>query len=104
MITALKLLKEAAAKGWTFKVYGGGELDYKGPSASAAWEAVKATEEANVVFYSAAGEKLGVAFLMAPGPGSCEPEETLVDHTCSAEGKPKSEFELLCNKVTEEAL
>lgn len=100
MITALKLLREAAALGWTFKVDGGGdEPDYVGASAAAAWEAVKATDEAWVSFRDAQGNKLGRAHLMAPGPMTCSDDETLVDHTC-----PGNEFEELCDRLIEEAV
>jgi len=104
MIAALKLLKDAAAMGWTFVVpnpdYAGGEPDYKGASAAACWAAVKATDEANVVFYDAAGKKVGVAYLMAPGPITCDPEETLVDWGPADGG----EFDKLCDGVIEAAL
>jgi len=100
-ITALKLLKSAAAKGWTFKVYGPDEPDYVGASAVKAWEAVKATEEANVGFF-ADGKRLGVAYLMAPSAMTCSDEETLVDYSCAEEGSPKNEFELLCDAMIEE--
>ena len=89
-ITALQLLKAAQQRGWTMKVWAADDPDYIGTSATAAWEAVKATEEATVTFHSASGQRIGAAFLMAPGPNSCAPDETLVDHSC-----PGGEFEAL---------
>jgi hypothetical protein len=95
-ITALQLLKAAQARGWTMKVWSADAPDYAGNSASLAWEAVKATEEATVTFHSATGQRLGAAFLMAPGPQSCAPDETLVDHSCTG-----GDFEALCDSLTE---
>jgi hypothetical protein len=96
-ITALKLLKAAQERGWTMSVWGGDEdPDYAGTNAAAAWEAVKATEEAMVAFHGATGQRIGAAFVMAPGPNSCAPEETLVNYTCTG-----GEFEALCDSLTE---
>jgi hypothetical protein len=94
-IAALKLLKAAQERGWTMKVWAADAPDYAGNSAIAAWEAVKATEEATVTFHGPKGERIGAAFLMAPGPMSCAPDETLVDHTCEG-----GEFEALCDGLT----
>jgi hypothetical protein len=99
MIAALKLLNEAAAKGWTFKVDQGDEAPIATKSGPKAWALVKEVDEASVGFFDAAGKRVGAAHLMAPGPNTCDPEETLVDHTC-----PGNEFEALCNKITEEAI
>jgi hypothetical protein len=83
MITALELLKRAAALGWTFKVAGGdGGYDYAGNKPVSAWNAVKATEEAHVYFFDAEAHPIGWAYLMAPGYGTCANDESLVDYTC----------------------
>jgi hypothetical protein len=88
-IAALELLRRARAAGMTFTVSYEGEVDYRGPSASAAWQAVRATTEADVTFHDAQGVRLGWAYLMAPGPVA--PDETIVD--CS--GK----IEELCDSI-----
>jgi hypothetical protein len=102
MIAALKLLKDAQAKGWTFEVDQGEDDLIKTPSAAFAWTLVKDVGEANVYFYEGQ-HKVGCAYLMAPGPMSCDPEESLVDYSCSLAGDPKKAFELLCDAVIEEA-
>lgn len=81
-IAALELLKRASKRGASkFRVSVGCQTDYLGDSPTKAWEAVKATEEAHVLFYNEQGKFLGVAFLMAPGPFSCDPDETIIDHS-----------------------
>jgi hypothetical protein len=101
MITALKLLKTAAAKGWTFEVDQG---DDDGPVATKsgpkAWTLVKEVDEAWVEFFNATGESLGSAHLMAPSKITCSPEESLVNYTCSE----RNEFETLCDAMIEEAI
>ena len=100
MITALKLLREAAALGWTFGVDQGDDALRCTALPNKAWRLVKEVEEANVVFYDADSQRVGVAYLMAPGLLSCSDEETLVDYS-SREGSP---FSALCDRLIEEAV
>jgi len=76
--TAKQMLKAAEQAGFIIKVYGDfdGKPDYHGNSAAAAWEAVEATEEAQVTFRNADGSSLpgGWAVMMADGPGTCDPQ------------------------------
>ena len=84
---AKEMLKAAAAAGLTIKVWGGDdEPDYAGADPLQAWEAVIATEEAEITLYDANGDRVkgNWAHLLADGPGTCDPRETIVD--CSAEG------------------
>jgi hypothetical protein len=92
----IEAARAAQERGWTMKVWAADAPDYAGTSATAAWEAVKATEEATVTFHSATGQRIGAAFLMAPGQNSCAPDETLVDHTCEG-----GDFEALCDGLIE---
>lgn len=82
MITALKLLRECASRGWTFKVDGGDSepdvFDYVGAGPVAAWNAVKETSEAVVYIFDQNGKRLGWAHLMH---GGVSPEESLADYT-----------------------
>jgi hypothetical protein len=86
--TAKEMLKSAEQAGFIIKVYGEPtfEPDYQGNSAAAAWDAVEATEEAQVTFHNADGSRIpgSWAVMMADGPGTCEPQETVVD--CAASG------------------
>ena len=63
---AKELLNRAAAAGYTFRVGSEGEIDYRGPDAKKAWEAVIDLEEANVHFL-ADGKVLGWALISAYG-------------------------------------
>ena len=108
-ITALQLLKEAAKRGWTFQVDGGGtdeegctEYDYVGNKPLAAWNAVKDTTEATVHFLNN-GHMVGYALLMAPGPMTCADDETLADY---AYGPLNStdEFRALCDNLIEKGV
>jgi hypothetical protein len=90
--TALKLLKEAAKRGWSFKVgkpddggWTGEGYDYEGKGPVAAWNAVKEVGESDVDFFDGDGKRIGWAYLMAPGAITCSPEESLVDHTMGGE-------------------
>jgi hypothetical protein len=91
---AKALLRAAQEKGWTMRVQYDDEVDYDGPSAKDAWVAVEATEAAWVSFFDAAGNKVGAAFLMAPGPGTCQPDESIVDYTIK-----NPEFVKLCDGI-----
>lgn len=79
-IAALALLRAAAEAGYAFKVMYDGEEDFMGGSPAQAWEAVKATDQADVFFFKN-GEKREWAYLMVPGEMTCDPDETVVDHT-----------------------
>jgi len=85
MIAALTLLKQAQSDGMQITISYDGIVDYRGASAIAAWNAVKATTEAHAIFHDASGNRIGWAYLMAPGPNTCEPDESIVD--CSGAGK-----------------
>lgn len=86
--TALNMLKAAADAGFTIKIYGDmtEEPDYVGNNPLLAWEAVEATDEATMTLQQADGSRVpgGWAYLMVDGPGTCDPQETVVDH--AAEG------------------
>jgi hypothetical protein len=87
---AKKLLRTAAARGWTFLVTSCGTVDYRGPSAKDAWAAVEATEEATVHFIAPTGKRAGSAFMI----DSAEPDETVAD--CTASSAPEGrEFETM---------
>ena len=76
-IAALRLLQRAEAAGFTMQI---GRLQLK--HADAAWLEVEATGEERVRFYTDGGKTpAGWAFLMAPGPLTCAPDETIVDHS-----------------------
>jgi len=77
---AKELLNRAAAAGYTFRVGSEGEIDYRGPDAKKAWEAVIDLEEANVHFL-ADGKVLGWALISACG---FEDDEAIMD--CSGAG------------------
>lgn len=85
--TAKEMLRAATTAGFRIKVWGGGDKpDYAGPDPMAAWQAVVDTEAAEITLH---GPKLnpypdGWAYLMADGPGTCAPQETVVD--CSTDG------------------
>lgn len=109
-ITALKLLKAAAAKGWWFTV---DQSDDDGPiatkSPTKAWDLVKEVDEADVFFWMSnpKGGKpvpIGWAYLMAPSSITCSPEESLTNYSCEKEGQPKSEFTLLCDQLIDEEM
>lgn len=103
-ITALKLLNEAAKRGWTFAVDQG---DDDGPvatrSGAKAWALVKEVVDTHVGFFDADGTRLGWAHLMTPGRNTCSPEETLVDYSVSRTGV-KGPFETLCDALIEEVI
>lgn len=90
-ILAKVLLMRAQSRGWRMTVLTGGDHpDYVGTDGAAAWAAVEAVGEAHVRFAAdmskdGRGEwsKIGSAFLMVPGPGSCEPDESIADHSGS---------------------
>ena len=85
--TAKEMLKAAAAAGFTIKIYGDmdEEPDYIGHDPIHAWEAVEATEEATMTLRQPDGGKVpgGWAYLMVDGQGTCNPQETVVDHADS---------------------
>jgi hypothetical protein len=83
MITGLELLKRAAVKGWSFSISDGdGGFDYRGNDPIACWHMVRELSgEASVVFRDEHGLRLGAAYLMFPGSGTCEPDESLVDYS-----------------------
>lgn len=82
--TAKEMLKAAAAAGFTIEIYGDmdEEPDYVGTDYLYAWEAVESTEEAGMKLLQPDGKRVpgGWAYLMANGPGTCDPQETVVDH------------------------
>jgi hypothetical protein len=94
---AIELLRQAKARGWTMMVdTGGDEFDYVGPSAVQAWNAIKAVGEGSVRFVSADGNtRVGWAYLMQPGPMTCDPEESLVDYT----SRENDEFTAICDDL-----
>lgn len=86
--TALNMLKAAVDAGFTIKIYGDKdeEPDYVGNNPLLAWEAVENTEQAHMMLHKPDGGKVpgGWAYLVADGPGTCDPQETVVD--CSDKG------------------
>lgn len=85
--TAKNMLKAAQRDGLTIQVWGddGGRPDYSGPSAKEAWKAVKETALAEIVLLNNGSRVTGGwAHVMADGPYTCTPQETIVD--CSASG------------------
>lgn len=86
--TALNMLKAAVDAGFTIKIYGDmdDEPDYVGNNPLLAYEAVEATDEATMTLSHPNGDRVkgGWAYLMADGPGTCDPQETVVD--CAASG------------------
>ena len=105
MITALKLLKAAEKRGWMFTVQGyDDDHDEMLTSATKAWEMVKDIEEANVAFYDSDSNYLGTAFLMAPSPISCAPEESIVDYTCARDEADNNAFTKLADAIIEEVV
>lgn len=103
-ILAKVLLMRAQARGWRMTVLTGGDgPDYVGTDGAAAWAAVEAVGEAHVRFAvdmskDGRGEwsRLGSAFLMVPGPGSCADDESIVDHSGTGE------VAKLCDAIAEE--
>ena len=85
-------LRRAAAAGYTFRVGSEGEIDYRGPDAKKAWEAVIYLEEADVHFI-ADGKVQGWALISAYG---LEDDETIMD--CSGAGP----IYLIANAIGEE--
>lgn len=79
-IWALDLLKAAVKAGYGIIVDFGGEYT-RTSSALMAWNMVKEVEEANVWIVKN-GAKREWAYLMAPGPMSCAPDETVVNYSC----------------------
>jgi hypothetical protein len=86
--TAKEMLKAAAAAGFTIKIYGDPveEPDYVGHDPIHAWEAVENTGEATMTLRQPDGGKVpgGWAYMMADGPGTCAPQETVWD--CAGSG------------------
>lgn len=94
-IAALELLKLATAKGWTVSVWGGDdEPDYKGKDPLHAWEAIEATDEAEVGFYNEQRQFMGYALFMVPHNCFCAPDETIVDS-----GRETSEFAAMLAEI-----
>lgn len=77
MITARKLLRLAFIKDAVFVRFEDGE---EFESADNAWNYVREIELSWVAFYDHHKEVLGEVQLMYPGPGSCDPDETIVDY------------------------
>lgn len=75
-IEALRLMRLAEEAGFSFEVGAEGVVDYKGPSAAAAWTHCKAVDEAEVVLRDVEGQTRGW-LLVIP---SLAPEETLADY------------------------
>lgn len=109
-ITALRLLKAAAAQGWWFTVDQGDEDDgpIKTKSAVKAWELVKEVDEANVYVWQSMPDgksmAIGWAYLMAPSKITCSPEESLVNYSVASEGMPASPFQIICDRLIEEEM
>lgn len=85
--TAKEMLKAATTAGFRVKVWGGDSTpDYAGSDPLDAWQAVVDTDRAEITLHNPDGTRVkgGWAFLMADGPGNCDPQETVVDY--SAEG------------------
>lgn len=86
--TAKEMLKAAAAAGLQIKVWGDDNdaPEYFGANPAAAWQAVAGQDEAEITLHNADGTRVkgGWAFLLADGPGTCDPQETVVDY--SADG------------------
>lgn len=100
-IAALQLLTQAADRGLRFKVDQGEWVRTVSPTK--AWKLVKEVEEAVVIFTTEDGYRVGNALLMAPGPGSCSPEETLVDYSAwpSDADARRVAFTKLCDSIIE---
>lgn len=100
MITALELLRRASARGWSFSISDGeGGFDYRGNDPVSCWHMVRELSgEAHVDFRDVGRQRVGTAYLMFPGSGTCAPDESLVDYTTAGE------FGALCDAIIQEVL
>lgn len=68
-------------------------------SALQAWRFVDEVGERWVRFTHRDGTNGGAAYLMVDGPGTCEADETIVDHTVGREGQPRLWVEIAADNI-----